>query len=133
MIVADNGKQHGTKKTSTEPVIAGPDKRFSEISARIAAERKEAEAAQGQTGRRTSAIGKTWGSAFRLGSEFVAAVLVGGGLGDLIDRLLGTLPFGLIILLLAGFAAGILNMARAAGRVPKAGERLNDGPDGPQD
>lgn len=131
--MADNGKQHGGKKTSTEPVSAGPDKRFSEISARIAAERKEAEAAQGQTGRRTTAIGNTWGSAFRLGSEFVAAVLVGGGLGYLIDRLLGTLPFGLIILLLAGFAAGILNMARTAGRVPKAGERLNDGPDGPTD
>jgi F0F1-type ATP synthase assembly protein I len=70
----------------------------------------------------------TWGTAFRLGTEFVAAVLVGGGFGYLIDRLLGTLPFGLIIMLLAGFAAGILNMARAAGRVPKAGDRLNDEP-----
>jgi len=73
-------------------------------------------------------MGKTWGSAIRLGSEFVAAVLVGGGLGYLIDRLLGTLPFGLIILLLAGFAAGILNMARAAGRMPKASDRMNDEP-----
>jgi len=131
--MADHGKQQGGEKTGSERVTAGPDKRFSEISARIAAERKEAEAAQGQTGRRTAAVGNTWGSAFRLGSEFVAAVLVGGGLGYLIDRLLGTLPFGLIILLLAGFAAGILNMARTAGRAPKAGERLNDGPDGPTD
>ena len=111
-----------------EPLKAGPDKRFEEISARIRAERDQAAAAQGQTGRRTSAVGKTWGSAFRLGSEFVAAVLVGGGLGYLIDRLFGTLPWGLIILLLVGFAAGILNMARAAGKVPKAGDRLNDGP-----
>jgi len=126
--MADNGKQDSGEKTGAKPEIAGPDKRFSEISARIAAERREAEAIQGDTGRRTTALGKTWGSAFRLGSEFVAAVLVGGGLGYLIDRILGTLPFGLIILLLAGFAAGILNMARAAGRVPKAGDRLNDEP-----
>jgi len=126
--MADKGKQDNGERTGAEPGIAGPDKRFSEISARIAAERRQAETFQGETGRRTSSLGKTWGSAFRLGSEFGAAVLVGGGLGYLIDRLLGTLPFGLIILLLAGFAAGILNMARAAGRVPKAGDRVNDEP-----
>jgi ATP synthase protein I len=128
MVMADNGKQNSSEKTGEEPRKAGPDKRFSEISARIAAERRQAEVSQSETGRRTSSLGKTWGSAFRLGSEFVAAVLVGGGLGYLIDRLLGTLPFGLIILLLAGFAAGILNMARAAGRVPKASDRMNDEP-----
>jgi len=126
--MADKGKQDNGERTGAEPGIAGPDKRFSEISARIAAERRQAETFQGETGRRTSSLGKTWGSAFRLGSEFVAAVLVGGGLGYLIDRLLGTLPFGLIILLLAGFAAGILNMARAAGRMPKASDRMNDEP-----
>lgn len=127
MIVADNGKQNSGDKTGPEPAGMGPDKRFAEISARIAAERKEAAAAQVQTGARTTAVGSKYGTAFRLGSEFVAAVLVGGGLGYLIDRLFGTLPWGLIILLLAGFAAGILNMARAAGRAPKAGDRLNDG------
>jgi ATP synthase protein I len=126
MVQGDGGEEGG--KTTEKPVNAGPDKRFSEISARIAAERREAEAAQTQTGQRTTALGKTWGTAFRLGTEFVAAVLVGGGIGYLIDRLLGTLPWGLIIMLLVGFVAGILNMARAAGRVPKAGDRLNDEP-----
>lgn len=126
--MADERNQESGKNAGEAPVKAGTDTRFSELSARIAAERKEAETAKGKTGARTSAIGKAWGSAFRLGTEFVAAVLVGGGLGYLIDRLLGTLPWGLIILLLTGFAAGILNMARAAGRVPKAGERLNDEP-----
>jgi ATP synthase protein I len=33
------------------------------------------------------------------------------------DRLAGTSPFGLIILLLLGFGAGILNMARASRRL----------------
>ena len=121
MAADDNGNPTG------KPVLPGQDQRFSDLSARIAAEKRDAEVAKGETGRRTSSLGKTWGSAFRLGTEFVAAVLVGGGLGYLIDRLLGTLPWGLIILLLTGFAAGILNMARAAGKVPKQGDRLNDG------
>ncbi|MCS0495379.1 AtpZ/AtpI family protein [Ancylobacter mangrovi] len=53
--------------------------------------------------------------AFRLGSEFVAGVLVGAGLGWGFDRLLGTSPWGFIVFLLLGFAASILNMMRAAG------------------
>jgi ATP synthase protein I len=52
---------------------------------------------------------------FRLSSELVAGVLVGAGLGWLIDRWLGTSPFGLLGLLLLGFAAGVLNVMRSAG------------------
>jgi ATP synthase protein I len=35
------------------------------------------------------------------------------------DRWLGTKPWGMIVWLLLGFAAGILNLIRAAGVVPK--------------
>jgi ATP synthase protein I len=56
---------------------------------------------------------------FRLSSEFVAGVLVGAGLGWLIDRALGISPWGLIVFLLLGFAAGVLNVMRSAGVVPK--------------
>jgi ATP synthase protein I len=52
---------------------------------------------------------------FRLSTELVAGVLVGAGLGWLIDRLLGTSPLGLIVLVLLGFAAGVLNVMRSAG------------------
>ena len=55
---------------------------------------------------------------FRLSAEFVAGILVGAAIGWLIDRLLGTSPWGMIVLLLGGFAAGVLNMMRAAGVVP---------------
>jgi ATP synthase protein I len=55
---------------------------------------------------------------FRLSAEFVAGILVGAGIGWLIDRWLGTSPWGMIVLLLGGFAAGVLNMMRAAGVVP---------------
>jgi ATP synthase protein I len=52
---------------------------------------------------------------FRLSSEFVAGVLVGAALGWLLDRWLGISPWGLIVFLLLGFAAGVLNVMRAAG------------------
>lgn len=50
---------------------------------------------------------------FRLASEFIAAILVGAGLGYVIDLFLPTRPWGLIVLLLLGFAAGVLNVVRA--------------------
>jgi ATP synthase protein I len=54
----------------------------------------------------------------RLSAEFVAGILVGAAVGWLLDRWLGTSPWGMIVLLLFGFAAGVLNMMRAAGAVP---------------
>ena len=45
-------------------------------------------------------------------------VLVGAGLGWLIDRLLGISPWGLIVFLLLGFAAGVFNVMRSAGVMP---------------
>jgi ATP synthase protein I len=53
----------------------------------------------------------------RLSAEFVAGILVGAGVGWLLDRWLGTSPWGMFVLLLFGFAAGVLNMMRAAGVV----------------
>jgi len=61
---------------------------------------------------------------FRLSTELVAGVLVGAGLGWLIDRWLGISPWGLIVFLMLGFAAGVLNVMRAAGVVRD--RQLND-------
>lgn len=54
---------------------------------------------------------------FRLSTELVAGVLVGAAIGWGLDKLLGISPWGLIVFLLLGFAAGVLNVMRAAGVV----------------
>ena len=55
---------------------------------------------------------------FRLSSELVAGVLVGALMGWGFDRLLSTSPFGLIVFVLLGFTAGVLNVIRSAGVAP---------------
>ena len=60
----------------------------------------------------------------RLSSELVAGVLAGAALGWGFDRLLSTSPWGLIVFLLLGFTAGVINVMRAAGAMAKQSERL---------
>jgi ATP synthase protein I len=61
---------------------------------------------------------------FRMSTELVAGVVVGAVIGWLFDRWLGLSPWGLIVFLLLGFAAGVLNVMRAAGVVRE--RNLND-------
>ncbi len=51
--------------------------------------------------------------ASRMGFDFAAAVLICAALGWLIDRILGTGPWGIILMLFAGFAVGMMNVWRA--------------------
>ena len=56
---------------------------------------------------------------FRLSSELVAGVAGGALLGWGIDRLLSISPWGLIVFVLLGFIAGVVNVVRSAGVVRK--------------
>lgn len=58
--------------------------------------------------------------ALKLGSEFVAGVIVGFVIGYGIDYLFGTTPWGMIVFLLLGFAAGTLNVMRSSGVIAPA-------------
>ena len=56
----------------------------------------------------------------RLGSEFIAAILVGAGIGYLLDLWLKTSPWLMLVMLLVGFAAGVLNVVRSAAEMNRA-------------
>ena len=71
-----------------------------------------------------------YGQALKLSSEFIAGIAVGAGLGWMIDRVAGTSPWGLIILLLLGFCAGVLNVLRSAGLVAQSGPQAPKKGDG---
>jgi ATP synthase protein I len=55
-----------------------------------------------------------YGAAFKFAAELIVGVVVGGGLGWLLDRQFGTAPWLMIVLVILGFAAGLLNVVRAA-------------------
>jgi ATP synthase protein I len=107
-------------------------KATADLEARIARARgqRAAEAAAEQT-RQGDMSGMSRG--FRLASEFVAAIIVGAGLGYLIDMFLPTRPWGLVVLLLLGFAAGVLNVVRATAEMNAATAVPKDTPALPDD
>ena len=87
-----------------------PDgRRLAEIEERL----KKAREKRGEV-RQVEAPSSKLGIAFRLVTELMAAVIVGGAIGWGLDRVLGTRPFLLIVMFLAGVAAGIFNVVRAA-------------------
>lgn len=63
---------------------------------------------------------KGFALAVKLSSEFIAGVVVGALLGYLIDRFAGTAPWGMIVFLLLGFCAGVLNVMRSTGAVAQS-------------
>ena len=63
--------------------------------------------------------GSFMGSAFKLGTELVAAVAVGTIIGFILDNWFDTKPWLIIIFFFLGTAAGILNVIRAANRMQK--------------
>lgn len=79
---------------------------------------------ENRSGPRQNADMSGFARGFRLSTELVAGVLVGAGIGWGLDRWLGTTPWGLIVMLLLGFAAGVLNVMRTAGVVRE--RNLND-------
>jgi ATP synthase protein I len=61
------------------------------------------------------------GVALRLTAELVGGVAVGAGIGLGLDYLAGTSPWGFIVLVMLGFAGGVLTVMRSAGVLPERG------------
>lgn len=103
----------------------GLDRRLDDLDRRLAAkdrERTEEQAKARGAGAGASGIGM----AFRLSTEFVAGIVVGGGIGWALDRALGSSPWFLLIFFFLGFAAGLLNMMRAAAKPTKPNQDGRD-------
>jgi ATP synthase protein I len=115
----DNGDRG--KQQSHEAALSARLQRLNEGLGQL---RDQAGAPSDSSGADRAATASGYARGFRLSSELVAGVVVGAGLGWLIDRGLGISPWGLIVFLLLGFAAGVLNVMRTAGVV--AGTALDD-------
>ena len=59
------------------------------------------------------------GNAFKLSTEFVAAVAVGTIIGFILDNWFGTKPWLIIVFFFLGSAAGILNVIKTAKKMQK--------------
>ena len=59
------------------------------------------------------------GFGFKISTEIIAALVVGVGIGLIVDKYFGTKPFGLIIFFIFGAIAGFLNVYRVMRRIEK--------------
>ena len=85
------------------------DRRLAEIEERLRKAREKRDEV-----RQVEAPNSKLGIAFRLVTELMAAVIVGGAIGWGLDRVLGTGPFLLIVMFMVGAAAGMFNVVRTA-------------------
>lgn len=84
------------------------------LAGKLALQREKSNLAASGAGRGSGLTGAAEG--MKLASEFVAGILAGAGIGYLFDRILGTSPFGLVVFLILGFVAGVLNVLRSVGK-----------------
>ena len=110
---------------SSERESEGLRARLHKLSNALDAQQRDARKSSGASGLgqdgagpSPGSMGNAMGLAFRVLSEFVAAVIVGAFLGWWIDRLAGTTPAFLVTFLLMGAAAGFWNVYRIAIKPP---------------
>ncbi len=116
---AGAGRSASSSSTLSRMSEGGPSDPLARLGERLSRARPE-------QGRKPSVGGEeppssSIGFGFRIGIELLASLLVGLALGWLIDRWLGTRPWGLIVFFFIGAAAGMLNAFRAAQGLGRSG------------
>ena len=107
----DTGDEGGNGNRSAEE--AALSARLESLGERLAQQKGPDRQAEAQSGSKSDPSALARG--FRLSTELVAGVLVGAFIGWALDKWLGISPWGMIVFLLLGFAAGVINVMRAAG------------------
>ena len=106
-----NRDQSSSDEAALSARLGSLDHRLSKIRDNRKLRTDQSGTESGDTAARTSAMAL----GFRLSSELVAGVVVGAAIGWGVDRWLSTTPFGLMVFLLLGFTAGVVNVVRSAG------------------
>ena len=109
-----NDDKNGTPATGAMSAAdrAALLKRASAIGDKIDAVKQR----RGVSVREDSSQGNAMARGFKISAELIGGVVVGGGLGWMLDKWLGTFPWLFILFFLLGSAAGILNIVRQAQR-----------------
>ncbi len=116
-----------------------PPPSLEDLDARLRKARGDTPAAGQAEGMDRKAPMRGLGLAFRVATELITALVVGVGIGFLVDLWLGTKPWFFISFMMIGAAAGILNVFRLLGhysyaagykkRDEKQGDRPGEPPD----
>ncbi len=110
--MADDPRED-SKNSRRSPEEAALSARLQRLGERLDQHGPSRQPEAGPSGPRTDPSALARG--FRLSTELVAGVLVGAFIGWALDKWLGTSPWGMMVFLLLGFAAGVVNVIRAAG------------------
>jgi ATP synthase protein I len=108
MAGAANDPGRDTSDRETEAI----KRRLHDLEGRVRDAKARHEPAPSQAQDRGAAMGQ----ALKLATEMIAGVAVGGFIGWWLDWVLGTGPIFLVVFLLLGGAAGIVNVVRNAQR-----------------
>jgi ATP synthase protein I len=121
----DDENKQPNQPEITPPTSSNP---FHALGRRLAVARKHQNVEKGSSGLKSSDA-SAMGQAFRMSAEFVSGVIAGGIIGWMIDKVMDSAPWGIIIFLILGFCAGMMNLMRSAGlikpsklRDPKIGD-----------
>lgn len=117
----DQGDDLGSGRGQISPEDREALKRRSDVIGKRLDELKPRQSA-GQPG--TNVRGAAYGQAFKIAAELIAGLVFGGAVGWFLDRQFGTLPLLLVLFVMLGFAAGLLNVIRGARQAQALAEPL---------